>query len=111
HDFRDALHAALGVPVARMVVAQPLFPTSLVAQDEASRREGAALRARLGAGPRSTVVAHFGRIAANKGLLHLISMAERLARDGRDVHLAIGGRCFPENPELERDLAAAAAAA
>ena len=104
HDFRDALHAALGIPRGRAVVARPLFPSSLLVLDDATRVRGLALRASLGAGAGAVVVGYLGRLASNKGLVHLLPMAGRLVRAGRDVHLVVAGRPFRGDPGFDARL-------
>lgn len=95
YDFRDRIAEAWGVPSDRMAVTRPLF-SSLRTPDEAgARAAGLALRARLGIPPSAVVVGYAGRLAANKGIHHLVPVVQRIAARGRDVHLVLAGRHGP----------------
>src|SRR5262245_46589861 len=74
YDFRDALARAFSLPLERIAIARPLFPSLLPKDIERARAAGAALRASLGIPRDALVIGYAGRIAGNKSIHELLPL-------------------------------------
>ncbi|HVG95225.1 MAG TPA: glycosyltransferase family 4 protein [Planctomycetota bacterium] len=102
YDFRDTATGYFRATPERLAIARPLFPHLLRSSDAGIPERAAALRASLGIGPEAVVVGHVGRVAAAKGVHHVLAMVERLVTRGVDVHLLAAGRVQWNEEEFGR---------
>jgi glycosyltransferase involved in cell wall biosynthesis len=98
-QMKRDLVKAFGVPATSVSVIRyginNAVPTTALSPDEARRR--------LGIGGHEKTILFFGNIAAYKGLEHLITAFERLARGGADYRLIVAGRAKEDtDPYVER---------
>ncbi|HEU0168418.1 MAG TPA: glycosyltransferase, partial [Chloroflexota bacterium] len=87
-DFNELLGAQLGPPTARYHLI-PIGPNVLNQPPPRYSREE--MRKRLGAGPRTLLLTHFGLLNASKGLADLLQAMKLLLEQEREVRLVLVG--------------------
>ncbi len=87
-DFKQLLAQRPGPPAARYHLI-PIGPNIL--KNPSKRDSRPDLRRRLGAGPQTLLVSHFGLLNQSKGLQDLLPAIKLLREQGRDVRLVLVG--------------------